>query len=556
MIFWIFIIALIIASFFLLAYYKKQAALKVKIAGIKAGWGKPDNSFRDSKLIAIFLKSGDEPAKLSPGTADDLDLDNIFAYIDRTYSRPGQQYLYKKLHNPETSLKTLLELDEKATALAAGRAKQERIALELSKLNTVNAYYLPELFAHEQVPLFSPLLTSYIQVSGIIMVALLVLLIQIPNQFYFLALIGLALSNTVIHYKNKAKIAQYTHSLPQLLVLNKVAKWLAKNAINNPGENICTSLKKVDKLKRSLLFVSFQNGISGDPTDFFAAIFELIKTLFLLESVMFITSLKRVNRYRTEIRTLYNYVAETDVLIAINSVREGLPYYVKPNFSSELELNITGLYHPLVTNCVPNAIHSHANKGVLITGSNMSGKTTFIRAVAINTLLAQTIYTCCAQSYAAPLLKIYTSIRVNDDIEEHKSYFQAEALSVLKIVNECGIDEPVKSLVIIDEIFRGTNTIERIAAAKAVLAYLTANNNFVFVSTHDLELAELLGNNYAIYSFEELVADTRLVFDYKMKEGLLKNKNGIAILASLGYPPSVVDDANMVSEQMRNKYQL
>jgi len=238
-------------------------------------------------------------------------------------------------------------------------------------------------------------------------------------------------------------------------------------------------------------------------------------------------------------------------------VRAGLPYYAKPVFTKEdAELKITELYHPLVDNCIANSISSRADKGGLITGSNMSGKTTFIRAVALNTLLAQTIYTCCAKEYIAPLLNIHTSIRVSDDIEEHKSYFQAEALAVLDIVKQCGIDEPFRSLVIIDEIFRGTNTIERIAAAKSVLSYLTANRNFVFVSTHDLELAELLGDDYAIYSFEELVSDKRLVFDYKIKEGLLKNKNGIAILQSLGYPDSVVKDAGIVSEQLREKYQL
>jgi DNA mismatch repair ATPase MutS len=142
-------------------------------------------------------------------------------------------------------------------------------------------------------------------------------------------------------------------------------------------------------------------------------------------------------------------------------------------------------------------------------------------------------------------------------VEEHKSYFQAEAISVLDILKKCDAAKPVKSLVIIDEIFRGTNTIERIAAAKAVLAYLTANSNFVFVSTHDLELAELLGSDYAVYSFEELVTDgARLIFDYKIKPGLLKNKNGIAILNALGYPQTVVDDAGVVSEQLRAKYQL
>lgn len=395
------------------------------------------------------------------------------------------------------------------------------------------------------------------QISWIIIIVLITLLIVQPNQLYLIALIGLVLVNTAYHYKSKGKIAQYTHSLPQLLILNKVGWWLTRNVSVCHSEMVVSSLNRVNKLKRSLFFVNLQNGIGNDPTDILSALFELLKTIFLLESIMFITSLKKVNRYRKEIAAIYEYVAEIDMLIAIDSVRTGLVYYTKPEFSVEDNvLDVKGIYHPLVDDCVPNSMVSSVQKGVLITGSNMSGKTTFIRAIAINSLLAQTIYTCCAKEYRAPLLKIRTSIRVSDDLEDHKSYFQAEALSVLAIMNDCGIDEPYRSLVIIDEIFKGTNTIERIAAAKSVLSYLTANRNFVFVSTHDLELAELLGDDYTIYSFEESTADQRLIFDYKIKEGLLKNKNGIAILKSIGFPASVINDALQVSLELRNKYQI
>jgi len=557
MIYWLLGIILIIAFLVAVAFYRKYKAKQNRLAEIRDKWAKPYFNDQNLDLIRIYTESKPGVNKITSTTANDLDLDNVFAYIDRTNSKPGQQYFYNKLHNPTLDAVELQQLDRNITALGKDRAKQERMELELSKLNTKNAYYLPELFVKEQQPLFTPLQTSYIQISWIIMICLIVMLSLVHSQVYFLALLGLAILNTALHYKNKGKIAQYTHSLPQLLVLNKVGWWLIKNVAVCGNERILAALNKIDKLKRSLLFVSFQNSISSDPLDIFSAIFELIKTVFLLESVMFISSLKKVNKYRAEIEVVYQYVAEIDTLIAIDSVRAGLPYYAKPVFTKEdAELKITELYHPLVDNCIANSISSRADKGGLITGSNMSGKTTFIRAVALNTLLAQTIYTCCAKEYIAPLLNIHTSIRVSDDIEEHKSYFQAEALAVLDIVKQCGIDEPFRSLVIIDEIFRGTNTIERIAAAKSVLSYLTANRNFVFVSTHDLELAELLGDDYAIYSFEELVSDKRLVFDYKIKEGLLKNKNGIAILQSLGYPDSVVKDAGIVSEQLREKYQL
>jgi len=557
MIYWLLGIILIIAAIVSLIVYRKRLEKQKKVAVIQEKWGKPYYTDMNAGLVRLYLDANPQANKITSDTANDLDLDNIFAYIDRTNSKPGQQYLYKKLHNPDLDIDLLKQLDKDVTSLGKDRVKQEKIEMELSKLNSNNAYYLPELFVKEQQPLFTPLQTSYIQISWLVMIGLIVMLCLVTSQVYFLALIGLAVVNTILHYKNKGKIAQYTHSLPQLLILNKVGRWLIVNIAERGNETVLNSLNKLDKLKRSLLFVNFQNSISGDPLDIFAAIFEFIKTIFLLESLMFITSIRQVNKYRKEIETVYKYVAEIDVLISINSVRIGLPYFAKPEFSAnDQELSIIELYHPLVDNCVANSIVANVNKGGLITGSNMSGKTTFIRAVALNTLLAQTIYTCCAKEYRSPLLNIHTSIRVSDDIEEHKSYFQAEALAVLDIVNKCGVNEPFRSLVIIDEIFRGTNTIERIAAAKSVLSYLTANRNFVFVSTHDLELAELLGDEYAIYSFEELVNDKRLVFDYKIKQGLLKNKNGIAILQSLGYPQSVVDDAGKASEQLREKYQL
>jgi DNA mismatch repair ATPase MutS len=379
----------------------------------------------------------------------------------------------------------------------------------------------------------------------------------VPNIVCFVVLLALLAANTILHYTYKTKISPYTRSLPQLLILNKVAKWLLKTLTFEKDDEVKLSLNKLSGLNRSLKLVNFESKLANNPDNVSYALFSLVKVLFLLEPMMFSTSVKRVNKYRQEIEDVYRYVGEIDMLMAVQSIRAGLPHYCKPVFYTEnMQMEITDMFHPLIVNCVPNSIHTRTDEGVLITGSNMSGKTTFIRAIAINTLLAQTIFTACAQAYKAPLLRIQTSIRTSDDLGEHKSYFQAEALSILDIINQSGIEQPVKSLIIIDEIFRGTNTIERIAAAKSVLTYLTDNQNFVFVSTHDLELAELLDNDYAVYSFEESRDETRLTFDYKMKTGVLRNKNGIAILETIGYPETVVEDAYIVSEELKRKYLL
>jgi hypothetical protein len=560
MFYWLFtavILGSVLIGFYIYNYYDKRRTATRNLERIRNKWGRPVNARRNFKLIASYLNADDSLAKISPTIAADLDLNNIFNFIDRTNSKPGKQYLYKKLFTPETSFESLLKLDKKTEALNMPRPDLELFELELAKLNSADAYYLADLFLREHELLMVPAMRFFIRFSGIAIIGLVISMFFVPNLVCFAVLLLLIVGNISVHYGIKGKISPYTRSLPQLLILHSVAKRLLKKVSFEQDEQVKESLNKLSGLNRTLKLVNFESKIADNPENLSYALYKFIKILFVLEPLMFLTSVKRINKYRGDIEVIYKYVAEIDSLISILSIRAGLPVYSKPVFYTEnMQMDLTDMYHPLIYNCVPNSINTRTDEGVLITGSNMSGKTTFIRSIAINTLLAQTIYTTCTSAYKAPILKIQTSIRTVDDLGENKSYFQAEALSILDIINQSGGEEPVKSLIIIDEIFRGTNTIERIAAAKSVLTYLTDNKNFVFVSTHDLELAELLDNDYAVYTFEESVNDTRLVFDYKMKTGVLKNKNGIAILETIGYPESVVEDAYIVSEELKRKYLL
>jgi MutS domain V len=550
MFYWLFtavVFCSVLIVFYIFNYYYKRSTTTKNLERIRNKWGRPVKAKRNFKLIAAYLDASDNPARISQTVANDLDLNDIFSFIDRTNSKPGKQYLYKKLFTPKTSFESLLKLDMKVEALNMPRPDLERLELELAKLNSTDAYYLAELFSKAHESLMNPAVRFFIRTSGIAIIGLIISLFFIPTPVCFAILLFLIVCNVALHYSTKSKISPYTRSLPQLLILLRVAKKLLKKISFDEDDQVKESLNNLSALNRSLKLINFENH----------ELFKFVKILLLLEPLMFITSVKRINDYRDDIKVIYKYVAEIDSLISVLSVRVGLPAYSKPIFYTDnVQMDLTDMYHPLIYNCVPNSIYTRADEGVLITGSNMSGKTTFIRSIAINTLLAQTIYTTCTSLYKAPLLKIQTSIRTLDELGENKSYFQVEALSILDIIKQSGGQEPVKSLIIIDEIFRGTNTIERIAAAKSVLTYLTDNKNFVFVSTHDLELGELLGNDYAVYTFEESVNDTRLVFDYKMKTGVLKNKNGIAILESMGYPESVVEDAYIVSEALKRKYVL
>ncbi|UOE46327.1 hypothetical protein MTO98_18160 [Mucilaginibacter sp. SMC90] len=523
---------------------------------IKGKWGKPVNARRNFELISIYLNSAENKNKLSTQTANDLDLINVFNYIDRTNSKPGKQYLFNLLHHPITDIDALHDLDNSIEDLNMDIPGRELIEVELSRLNHPDAYFIADLFLKVHEPVLSPVVNFYIRVSPFLILATLISLIAIPNIFSVIFLVLLFAYNIVIHITNRRGISSYTQALPQMLVMHKVAVALVKSGKFGQVPEVKQSLTNLTGLKRALKFVSIESGFVNSTSQISYEIFRLFKLLFVIEPGTYSSSLTQVSKYRNDIKVVYEFIGRADTLIAIQSVRDGLPAYAKPEFTEgEERIEVTELFHPLVINCVSNSLYTtDADRGALITGSNMAGKTTFIKALGINTLLSQTIFTSCAKAYKAPLLKIQTSIKTSDNIDEQKSYFQAQASAILNILDNSAKKEEIKSLVIIDEIFRGTNTIERIAAAKSVLSYITANQNFVFVSTHDLELAELLDEDFVVYSFSESKDGRVLVFDYILKQGLLKNTNGIAILKSMGYPEPVIDEANIISERMMNKY--
>jgi len=553
--YWLILILLILLIIVIALYLKKKQAAKNKLLEIRAKWGQPKLQEIDFDKVKGYFEATRPDNSVSDDISKDIDLEDVFAFIDRTNSAVGQQYLYKTLFTPSFLKKNLIELDRQVTQLSKDAEERESIEIELSKLDKKNAYYLFSLFTRQQQTLFSPLVDFYIKISGITILTSFILTLLTDNGVCLFIFTVTLLTNFVMYYTCKSKIGRYAHTLPHLYTLLNVAKKLFSKNIYADCENIDSSLSNLSKIKRSLQFISFESVAATDPTNLLFAIWELLKMIFLIEPLMFIISINRINKYGSDIKIVFDYVGKADMLISIKSLRTSLPYYCTPDFkSSYSNFNIIDLYHPLVEDCVPNSISADEGKGILITGSNMSGKTTFIKSVAVNAILAQTIFTCTAKTFSTPFFKVQTCIKVTDSLEERKSYFHSEALAILNIIKNSTISETIKSLIIIDEIFKGTNTIERIGAAKSVLGHLTENGNFVFVSTHDLELANLLEDDYDVYSFEESANAGHIDFDYKIKTGMLKKTNGITVLESLGYPADVTSEARVVSEKIRALY--
>jgi len=222
----------------------------------------------------------------------------------------------------------------------------------------------------------------------------------------------------------------------------------------------------------------------------------------------------------------------------VASFRHGLSHYVEPELASdEVTLTMVDGRHPILSEAVANSI-TVASRGVFVSGSNMSGKTTFLRTVAVNAILAQTLYTCLCTRYRACPFVIVSSINHADELAEEKSYYLVEAERLLRIVRASEGENPC--LCVIDELLRGTNSCERLSASLAILEYLSGRRALVIVSSHDTELAHAVADCFENYHFTDELGEEGLRFDYRLREGIGSTRNAIRLLEVLGYPGDIV----------------
>lgn len=187
------------------------------------------------------------------------------------------------------------------------------------------------------------------------------------------------------------------------------------------------------------------------------------------------------------------------------------------------------------------------SRSVLLTGSNASGKSTFLKTIAINQILAQTICTCLADRFETNWFRILSSMALKDNILGEESYFVVEIKSLKRIFDS--LDHEIPVLAFVDEVLRGTNTAERIAASSQLLKSLAHKNALVFAATHDMELTTLLEQDMENYHFEEHVEGNNVLFDYKLREGRAYSRNAIALLRSYGFDPEVTEAAEEMAKE-------
>ncbi|RYD84634.1 MAG: DNA mismatch repair protein [Verrucomicrobiaceae bacterium] len=235
-------------------------------------------------------------------------------------------------------------------------------------------------------------------------------------------------------------------------------------------------------------------------------------------------------------------LAEFEALGSLAVIPFENPEWPFPEISAQRSepFDATELGHPLLPEKtrVTNSLRIEREGSVcLITGSNMSGKSTFLRTVGVNLVLAYAGAPVCAQSFRCAYLPLYTSMRVTDDLDAGVSSFYAELLRVKTII-EASRMQPVFWM--IDEIFRGTNSRDRIGGAREVLKTLSALHATGLVSTHDLELSQLTKDApelFRNYHFSEQYTDDGIGFDHRLKPGESQTTNAVYLMKHLGILP-------------------
>ena len=256
---------------------------------------------------------------------------------------------------------------------------------------------------------------------------------------------------------------------------------------------------------------------------------------------------KTCNRLRSTLPLWMDRLATLDAASALGTFAHLNPDYAWPTLeqpsSRQTETGFTAktIGHPLISTerRVRNSIgFRELGQVLLVTGSNMSGKSTFLRTIGINICLAQAGAPVCAEKLSWTWLRLFCCIRVTDSLAEGLSYFYAEVKRLKVVLDAVKETHSHPVLFLIDEIYKGTNNRERLGGSQAFIQALQTGNGLGLLSTHDLELAQLETNGSRVSNvhFQETVAEGKLQFDYQLRPGPCPTTNALRIMAQEGLP--------------------
>jgi hypothetical protein len=573
----------------LLLHLRRQRAVRKLEAKLRDEWGSAKSRDRDISLIATYSRAltdrdtpgGKTHAALDDRTWSDLDLDRVFAFVDRTESVVGRELLYHRLRSTRGSLASLASLDDWVELF--GRDESLRLAAQrvLRSLDTTSCHWLWSL-AVEPINTLPRWAAIYPAFAALMAIGL--LLIPFVPPLVLVPVVGFV-AGGALRAKLGPRLVPLVDSFRDVALLLASAQRLG--SLERLPSGLREELKKrLHALRRVRRTAGWLGRSQAGSEDLVGILLEYLNMLFCLDANALMLSIRELRSHQDDLHEVFRTVGSLDVAISVASVRAGSRQWARPAFTdSSAPLDFANVCHPLLETPVPNSYMLGDPDGLLVTGANMTGKSTFLRTVGVNAVLAQALNIVFASSWRSPWLSIASCLTPSDDLLAGKSYYQAEVETIVAMLNATGAPPgdqaasprvPVR-LYLFDELFRGTNTRDRIGAASAVLRHLVSRSQqpppvarqepagteqaagtasvclpapaapaprtLVIAATHDLEVVSLLATDYAVCHFADRLTESGLQFDYILRPGPTTTRNAIALLGILGAPREVVEEA-------------
>lgn len=490
-------------------------------------------------------RSAEERFIIDDITWRDLDMDRLFEKMNQTVSAPGEEYLYALLHRPVFESQELLLRENVIQYFSQEEEDRIKVQKILSAIGKSSRASCDDLLAILDEVKEKNLFWDY---AAVALIAAAVGLFFYQSLWGLIAFLGVSVFNVITYMKDKTWIEPYFLSFRIIFSLLDAAEHLGKFSI--PGmekkeKMLSETVSVLRKARRGSHLLLYQADGAGGLE---SVLLDYLRMLLHVDFFQYNRLLQKVHSHRENIRQMADTLGYVDAMIAAASFRQAMGNWCIPILEEDSQtafLEAEGLYHPLLQHSVENKIH--VRKGVIITGSNASGKSTFVKAVAVNSILAQTIHTCAAGRLHSSYFKVMTSMALHDNLQDGESYYMVEIKSLNRILKES--QKPGLLLCVIDEVLRGTNTIERIAASSRILAELNRPHVLPFAATHDIELSYILEDIYENYHFSEKIEEADVVFDYLLKKGRSITRNAIRLLSVTGYDPAITAAAQRAAEE-------
>jgi len=495
-----------------------------------------------------YMEQPDGANFLSPvhPYANDLDIfgkASLYQYTNRTTSQQGNELYASWLLHPSAAT-TILQRQEAVKELSPQYQWRQQLqahgteqVISSATEKKINAWVMePDTFSHA---LKWKLLRWIYPVIALTTVLLYMADLISGNLFFGAYLLFFLVSG----YVSKTVALQYVHLnkiVPEVDILSKSAAWVESNTFQSVYLRQMQEHFKVGNTPSSVAIKQLKNILDKFDMNL-NLLFLILINPFLLWNLQAIFELEKW-RTKNKAKTAqwFTALAEMEAISTLANIHFNHPHWCFPVIDQEQHgtMEATALGHPLIpeSKCVDNDFSTHGTAQIaLITGSNMAGKSTFLRSIGVNTVLAMMGSTVCAKQMKLSVMRIISSMRVADNLQESTSTFYAELKKLQSIIED--VNNHAKVFVLLDEILRGTNSLDRHTGSKALVKQLINKNAVAMLATHDVELAHLQTDypaNIHNYHFDAQIANEELYFDYKLKEGICQSLNASILMKKIG----------------------